>query len=52
MGWIAENLQKQKENIGFLFFEVPGAGAVTRKSSLGRFLGDLGAPIGDLRAIL
>ena len=51
MGWIAENLQKLKENIGFLSFWDAWEGAVTRKSGLGAVLVDLGAPFGVLRAI-
>ena len=36
MGWIAENLQKLKENISFLVFWGAWEGAVTRKSGLGQ----------------
>ena len=51
MGWIAENLQKHKENKGFLSFWGAWEGAVTRKSGPGAVLVDLGAPFGVLRAI-
>ena len=51
MGCIAENLQKLKENIGFLVFGGAWEGAVTRKSGPGAVLVDLGAPFGVVRAI-
>ena len=41
MGCIAENLQKHKENIGFLVFGGAWEGAVIRKSGTGAVLVDL-----------
>ena len=52
MGWIAENLQKPKENTSFWVFWGGWNGAVTRKSGMGAMLVDLVAPFGVLRAIL
>ena len=51
MGCIAENLQKPKENKGFLVFWDAWEGAVIRKFGLGAVQCDLGATFGVLRAI-
>ena len=51
MGWIAENLQKPKENKWFWVFWGAWNGAVIRKSGMGAMLVDLVAPFGVLRAI-
>ena len=52
MSWIAENLQKHNENVGFWLFWGAWNRAVIRKSGMGAMLVDLVAPFGVLRAIL
>ena len=52
MGWIEEDLQKQKEDIGFIIFWGAWWGRRLENLVLEHFLGDLGAPFGVLRAIL